>query len=266
MRQETRSFPLRSPACPRIRWSTFPNSSRLTETPSLSGSENFRAPSSPSSFPASTSSWIVALDDRRPTPSCGRRGHRFAQPTQLIWNDPSRVLWRGDVRLVGPYRQLRMQKETSGRGRAESTVIKLIFEGWSVDVPHSLSCVGSYLGLGIAGWLPHNVTEGSPFRAALGRSRSSASVGVETGVLFASLPPPSSRRRGQGRLGRRVRERTLDPAEQRRTLRTASNGDWLVMPLSRASLSPRGDRSPRRNRRARARPQSPLCRTAFGGR
>jgi hypothetical protein len=72
-----------------------------------------------------------------------------------------------------------MQKETSGRGRAESTVIKLIFEGWSGDVPHSLSCVGSYLGLGIAGWLPHNVTEGSPFRAALGRSRSSASWWVE---------------------------------------------------------------------------------------
>ena len=32
-----------------------------------------------------------------------------------------------------------------------------------MDVPHSLSCVGSYLGLGTAGWIPHNDYRGFSF-------------------------------------------------------------------------------------------------------
>jgi hypothetical protein len=46
----------------------------------------------------------------------------------------------------------------NGEAHAVSTVIKLIFEGSPPKgLPHSHSCVGSYLGLGIAGWIPHNV-------------------------------------------------------------------------------------------------------------
>jgi hypothetical protein len=65
-----------------------------------------------------------------------------------------------------------MKQRESDRKRALSTVIKLIFEGW---LPHSLSCVGSNLGLGSAGWVPHNVYEDSPFRAVLARSLSVSS-------------------------------------------------------------------------------------------
>ena len=80
-----------------------------------------------------------------------------------------------------------MKQRVNDRKRAYSTVIKLIFEGWSEDVPHCLSCVGSCLGLGNAGWLPNNGFEDSPFRATLGRSRSVSSL-VLLGVIGLLTP------------------------------------------------------------------------------
>lgn len=77
---------------------------------------------------------------------------------------------------------LGVDETESERSRTSlSTVIKLIFEGW---LPHCLSFVGSCLGLGNAGWLPHNAFEGSPFRAILGRSRSVSSWMVLGGEAY----------------------------------------------------------------------------------
>jgi hypothetical protein len=63
-----------------------------------------------------------------------------------------------------------------------------------MDVPHCLSCVGSCLGLGNAGWIPHNGFEDSPFRATLGRSLSVSSLVLLGEIALPTLPlrvPPA---------------------------------------------------------------------------